>query len=559
MPGITKIPAPNKPAASKGQKGSQQSPRIPVASQNTSGSRNNSPIRNSSAQKTNVRTAGQVQGVNSVQSTDDVPYINGVHDPNDVPYTNGIPYTDDVPYINGVLDSQGTEDPTTPSDDLAKASTSLGTQLLAELQDCSIEEVIRELTPRKSETSPARWAKLYEGAKGYNSLMRWYDGPGDDSDDGGEEPLSGDNKGKTPISGQESIPLTVEPRDDRREEAGPSGSQVPGGQNIPGTLGQGEENEEDADPDAITKAPFLPEVPADEFGRPIDMLKNPPPNEYTKSLEPPKKAQTSKKAPLPIPKTIRDDPYAYPGSHPHRMRYKACGHESNDEVVCEELRPQKCRYNLGMTVDGLCDECIAAGVPDPTLSRSKKIRRSIKGVGSWLGRTARTIARSARRKPIPENMRQNSPPPDSTGVEDQRERVDSPAEAGPSGTPRSYNQPEQSGTQGSHSQPGPSRTQGPSNQPGSSGTQGSHSQAGASGAGSASRRTSQGGDGQSAEGRVFEGRGPAPGTAGLPLPNQQMTPQEQETLRRLRGPTASSVGAGGADPTIHVDDESDKS
>ncbi|KAF3188420.1 hypothetical protein TWF225_003397 [Orbilia oligospora] len=478
MSGPSKIPPAKKPGLSKVYTSSQSNLRLAATSQSASSSRNNSPNRSVFAQnppRASLRPARQAQSVTSTSQ-----------------------------------DSQSTELPTIPSNDTAESPVAPGPGLLAELKDRPIEETFRELKPKKSETSPTRWAQLYENAKGYNSLMRWYDGANDDSDDDGptsdEEPLGGDSKGKTPISGQGNAPPAV---DDRRNQAGPSDSQAPGG---PGPLGQEEEEE---DPDAITAAPFLPEVPADEFGKPIDLTKHPHPNAHTKTYD-------SRKN-LPPPKTVQDDPYAYPGSHPHKMRHSGCKHESRDEVVCEETQPQNCRYNQSLEVGGMCESCTAANIPDPTLSRSQKIRRSIRGVGSWIGRTARTIARGARRKPIPENMRQNPAPPEPASSGGQREHVGSSAGAGPSGTQRSYNQ------------------------------------RGASGAGSTARRTSQGGDGQSGEGQTFEGRGPAPGTAGLPRPNQPMTPEQQETLRRMRGPTGSSVGAGGADPTLHVDDESDKS
>ncbi|KAK6357182.1 hypothetical protein TWF718_001506 [Orbilia javanica] len=468
----------------KGASGSQPNIRVCITTQGRLGSRNNSPSRSSIAQRDTGASSRNTKQAQSSSTT---------------------------------RDGQSSKLPPTTSNNEAESSTKPGSRLLSELQDCPVEEIVREFTPRASETSPTRWAKLYEGARGYNRLMRWYDGPGDDEPDDGSirspgEPSGDDNKGKAAVSGQGSIVPTIESGYDQRNEASTSDSQISGNRTEPGPLDQ--ENE---DSDAITQAPFLPEVPADEFGKPIDMIKNPPPNEYTRAFP------SSKM--MPIPQNIQDKPFAYPGAHPHKMRWTICNHDAEVEVVCEETNKQNCLYNQNLKLVGMCENCKAAKVPDPTLTKGQKIRRSIKDAGDWFSRTARTIARGARRKPIPDDMREVVPPTaqSPTNVSDHGRRVGSPSSAGPSGTRRSF------------------------------------SFSVASGPGSTLSRSGHGGDGQSGDGQVFEGRGPAPGTAGLPLPNQPMTPEEQETVRKLRGPTGSSVGAGGADPTLHVDNESDKS
>ncbi|RVD80803.1 uncharacterized protein DFL_008694 [Arthrobotrys flagrans] len=244
------MPVVRKSTPSKRHTGSQPNPCILVPSQSTHSSRNNSPIRSGIAQKATgafIRPARQTQSANTVQN------------------------------------DKGTEVPVTPSNDKPGPPAKSGAHLLAELQgcSCSVEGILRELTPRKSETSPTRWANLCESKTPIS---------GQSDDNESKTPISGqsdDKKGKAPISGQKTIIPTVESRYDLRKEAGPSGSQAP------------------SDSDAITKAPYLAEVPADDFGKPIDMVKKPPPNEYTKAF-------LSSKL-IPVPQVIQDELFAYPG------------------------------------------------------------------------------------------------------------------------------------------------------------------------------------------------------------------------------------------------------
>ncbi|KAK6509373.1 hypothetical protein TWF481_004123 [Arthrobotrys musiformis] len=494
---------PKKSQTCKGCTSSQPNLRLRPGAQSTPSLNSRSPKRGGTGQK--VSGASNRPALKPVQSTNNIP------------------------------NNRRIELASTPPSAEAENTIEPRIQTLLRLADCSIDEIFRDFAPSQSETPPQRWAKLYQEATGYSSVVRWYDGPDDesggDSDDDSsdppllsrEEPLSDteidDKKGKRPVTGKNSPAHALKYPNDQPGEAGPSTLQASSSEATPSAPRQdnkaGDSSDEEEDPDAITPAPYMPDVPADEFGKPVDMVQNPPPNEYTKAFPASKR--------MPIPKTIRDKPFAYPGAHPHKMKFKECGHMSHVDVVCEETNPGICKQNQQLTLEGRCDLCRVAIAAEASLSRGYKIRRSIRGVGSWINRTARSIARRGRRKPIPKEMRTETSVTDPTASSNQQKGTGSSAAAGPIGTQRSHG----------------------------------HSASGTSKPGSTVGKASHSSDGPSRETPIFEGRGPAPGTAGLPLPNQPMTPEEQARLRRLRGPTGSSVGAGGADPTLHFDTESD--
>ncbi|KAK6363142.1 hypothetical protein TWF730_000590 [Orbilia blumenaviensis] len=480
MTGHSRMPV-KKTTSSKGFTSSQPNLRLRSCSRNISSSRDSSPNQNSIAQ----RAAGAFNRDRLVRQ---VHSINNVRD---------------------CLQGEEKNAPGPPIPPLPRRIPSppqIETQFFAEPQSYPIEDILRDMIPAKSETSPEEWEKLCREAKRYNRLMRWYDGPGDDGEGSPSDSGEDSDDDSRPTSPEKGKGRSTEYQEDSHNNVCSSQGQFLSSYTQSASTSQ---EREDEDADTITKAPRLPERPTDCSSKLADMAENLPPNEYTKAFPPSKH--------IPVPKNIRDDPFAYPGAHPHKIYWSGCGHQASCDAVCEETNPEHCVYNQNLKLRGICEICRQEREFESRQTRSQKIQRSIKGVSTWLSRTARTIARGGRRRPIPSEMRTK---PSFRGPTDLANRRTPPTTSNPSGTQRSRSAP-------------PPR--------------------------SSSRGSNQGGDGQDGETPSFDFRGPPLGTAGLPRLNQPMTPEERANLLRLRGPTGSSVGAGGADPTLHADTESDKS